>query len=83
MATTTYTATVTATGRVFEGISEATLAVLRRTFGAVTTGVVHSVSVAATPGRYPYRPVCTCGEQFRGYVARHAAQAVADAHVSA
>jgi len=31
-------------------------------------------------GRYPYRPVCSCGQQFRGYAARHAAETVADAH---
>lgn len=33
--------------------------------------------------RYPFVPVCTCGEPFRGYVAAHAAQGVIDAHLEA
>jgi hypothetical protein len=33
------------------------------------------------PGtRYPYVPGCSCGWHFRGYVAEHAAQTIADAH---
>lgn len=77
-----YTATVTATGQVFAGISEATLEVLRRTFGEVTIGDAHSVSVVTVTGRYPYRPTCTCGHQFRGYAAKHAALVVANDHLA-
>ncbi|ADD45887.1 hypothetical protein [Stackebrandtia nassauensis] len=32
--------------------------------------------------RYPWLPTCTCGEQFWGYVAEHAAQAIVDEHVA-
>jgi hypothetical protein len=42
--------------------------------------VEHIVSVATVRGRYPYRPACSCGQEFRGYAAQHAAQDVADAH---
>lgn len=38
--------------------------------------------VEAVAGRYPFRPVCTCGQEFRGYVAEHAAQIVIDNHVN-
>lgn len=44
------------------------------------TPVEHAVSVETIPGRYPYRPVCSCGQSFRGYVAHHAARDMADAH---
>lgn len=40
----------------------------------------HETAVEISPGRYPYRPTCTCGWQTRGYVASHAAQHMADAH---
>ena len=40
----------------------------------------HSVAVTFTGGRYGYVPTCSCGWVTRGYVAEHAAQAVADDH---
>jgi hypothetical protein len=36
--------------------------------------------VEVVPGRYPFRPVCSCGHPFRGYVSRHAAEDLAEAH---
>ena len=42
--------------------------------------MTHSVTVQEVGGRYPHRPACSCGQAFRGYVAAHAAQIVADAH---
>lgn len=42
--------------------------------------MAHSVRVEVVGGRYPFRPVCTCGASFWGYVAEHAAQGIADAH---
>jgi hypothetical protein len=41
-----------------------------------------SVSVEYVTGRYPYRPTCSCGWFTRGYVAEHAAQTQADAHLA-
>jgi hypothetical protein len=41
---------------------------------------VHETSVTVERGRYPYRPDCTCGQEFRGYVAEHAAREIAEAH---
>lgn len=42
----------------------------------------HRASVVTTGGRYPHRGACTCGWQSAwGYVAEHAAQAMADDHV--
>jgi hypothetical protein len=40
----------------------------------------HAVAVALTGGRYGYTPTCSCGWVTRGYVAEHAARAVADDH---
>lgn len=40
----------------------------------------HHVAVTLTGGRYGYTPTCSCGWVTRGYVAAHAAQAVADDH---
>lgn len=40
----------------------------------------HDVAVALTGGRYGYTPTCSCGWVTRGYIAEHAAQAVADDH---
>jgi len=40
----------------------------------------HAVAVTLTGGRYPFRPTCSCGWVTRGYVAEHAARAVADDH---
>ncbi len=40
----------------------------------------HQTRVDVIAGRYPYRPVCSCGQAFRGYVAEHAARQVAEAH---
>lgn len=42
--------------------------------------MTHDVAVTLTGGRYPFRPTCSCGWGARGYVAEHAAQAVADDH---
>lgn len=42
----------------------------------------HAARVDDVGGRYPYRPACTCGELFRGYVAEHAARLIADAHLA-
>lgn len=42
--------------------------------------VTHITSVAMVGGRYPFRPVCSCGHEFRGYAAAHAAQILVDAH---
>ena len=49
--------------------------------GREMLNVEHVVSVETVPSRYPYRPACSCGQPFRGYVAQHAAQDMADAHV--
>ena len=43
---------------------------------------VHEAGVAVVPGRYPYRPRCSCGWEWRGYVAEHAAQLIVDAHLA-
>lgn len=40
----------------------------------------HEVSVETVRDRYPHKPVCTCGQRFRGYAARHAAEQIAEAH---
>lgn len=40
----------------------------------------HRVAVTFTGGRYGYAPTCSCGWVTRGYVAEHAARAVADDH---
>jgi hypothetical protein len=38
-------------------------------------------TITTTPGKlYPYKPICPCGQAFRGYAAEHAAQLVADEH---
>lgn len=42
--------------------------------------IEHATTVSEAPGRYPFRPVCSCGQGFRGYVSEHAAQTIADAH---
>lgn len=42
----------------------------------------HIATVDFVSGRYPYVPRCTCGAPFRGYVAEHAAQLLADAHAA-
>jgi hypothetical protein len=44
----------------------------------------HGVSVGWVPDNhgYPYRATCSCGWQSRTYVARHAAQMMADDHVA-
>jgi hypothetical protein len=33
-------------------------------------------------GRFPFLPVCVCGQRFRGYVADHAARDVLKAHLN-
>lgn len=38
--------------------------------------------VEVVAGRYPFRPTCSCGEKFPGYVADHAAQGVVDSHLN-
>lgn len=38
--------------------------------------------VAQQVGRYPFRPTCSCGWAWRGYVAAHAAQLMVDAHLA-
>lgn len=46
--------------------------------------MAHVAAVALTGGRYPFRPACSCGWTAPwGYVAEHAAQAVADDHAEA
>lgn len=42
----------------------------------------HAVAVVDKGGRYPYQPTCTCGWSDWGYVAAHAAQILADAHLN-
>jgi hypothetical protein len=43
----------------------------------------HDVTVETVRGsRYPHRPVCSCGHPFRGYMARPAAETMADAHAA-
>jgi hypothetical protein len=42
----------------------------------------HQASVAEAPGRYLFRPTCSCGLVWRGYAAAHAAQIIVDAHVA-
>lgn len=42
----------------------------------------HAAAVALTGGRYPFRPTCTCGWEWRGYVSEHAAQSIIDAHLA-
>lgn len=40
-------------------------------------------SVEVRPAaRYPYVPACSCGWTTWGYVAQHAAQGLADAHMA-
>ena len=50
----------------------------------MTTGILcpagGEVSVAIVGGRYPYKPVCSCGWTTWGYVAPHAAEILAGAH---
>lgn len=41
----------------------------------------HAGRVEFVGGRYPFRPACSCGTGFRGYVAEHAAQAMLEAHL--
>lgn len=50
----------------------------------MTTGTLagHAGRVDYVGGRYPFRPVCSCGGRFRGYVAEHAAQTVLEAHLN-
>lgn len=40
----------------------------------------HEARVEIVGGRYPFRPVCSCGASFWGYVAQHAAENVAESH---
>ena len=49
-----------------------------------TTGTLagHAGRGEYVGGRYPFRPVCSCGDAFRGYVAEHAAQTVLEAHLN-
>lgn len=42
----------------------------------------HVATVTVERGRFPFRPACSCGWSTWGYVAAHAAQGVADAHVA-
>lgn len=47
----------------------------------MTTSSEHVTSVTYDPQqRYPYRISCTCEAPFRGYVAEHAARAIAQDH---
>lgn len=50
----------------------------------MTTGTLagHAGRVDYVGGRYPFRPVCSCGEAFWGYVAEHAAQTMLEAHLN-
>ena len=50
--------------------------------GIEVSSAEHVCVVEWTPGRYPYRAVCPCGWVSRGYVAAHAAETMADAHMS-
>ena len=47
--------------------------------------VTHSVEVAWVPNNhgYPYRATCSCGWRSNTYAATHAAQSMAEDHVSA
>ncbi len=52
---------------------------------AAPTGAAVAVCEARVDvvgGRYPYRPVCSCGWSTWGYVAPHAAQILVDAHMA-
>lgn len=42
----------------------------------------HAGRVEIVDGRYPFRAACSCGEGFRGYVAKHAAKGVLEAHLN-
>ena len=47
----------------------------------MTANAAHVTSVTYDPQmRYPYRITCTCEAPFRGYVAEHAARAIAQDH---
>lgn len=50
----------------------------------MTTGTLagHAGRVDFVGGRHPFRPVCSCGAAFRGYVAEHAAQIMLEAHLN-
>ena len=43
---------------------------------------VHEAGVEVVAGRYPFRPSCSCGWSWRGFVADHAAQFMVDAHLA-
>lgn len=47
--------------------------------------MTHETSVDWVPNNhgYPFRATCTCGWQSLGYVARHAADAMAEDHLAA
>lgn len=47
----------------------------------MTTITKHEARVEVVAGRYEFRPVCSCGQEFRGYAAEHAAQIMVDAHL--
>jgi hypothetical protein len=46
------------------------------------TTTTHTPMVTIAAGRYPYRPSCSCGWTTWGYVADHAARAMAEAHAA-
>lgn len=69
---------VRATGQRFRAVSESTLEVMHRVYGAANVSLTE---VVETPGgRYPFMPRCTCGAAFRGYANESAAQIVVDDH---
>lgn len=72
--------TIRSTGETFSGIADATANVLSHVFGGEWAPPAHVVDVQVVRGRYPYLPVCSCGHEFRGYVAEHAARTMAEAH---
>jgi hypothetical protein len=47
-----------------------------------TTGSCEARVIDRAAGRYPFQPACTCGWTWMGYVARHAAQGMVDAHMA-
>lgn len=72
------TVIVKATGRRFQNVSESTLEVMRRAYGATNISLIEVVRVSGA--RYPFTPQCTCNAAFRGYANESAAQIVADDH---
>ena len=74
-------ATIKTTGRTFENVSPATVEVMRRVYGASN---IVAVDVRHTHGaRYPFKPECVCGAEFRGYLTRTAALLAAEDHTCA